>query len=282
MFLLLTLLACSTDEPLDSATAAPDPRQDMSTWPAVIDIGDRTANIIAPVTWNGDPLPVIIELHGYSASGQLHDLIYQAALRVDTKQFILVLPEGTKNSMGLQFWNASETCCDFENTGVNDVKFLKELIDEVEASFPVDTERISIMGHSNGGYMSYRMGCEIPTRLSAIAPLAGLAWANEADCKDTTGLSVLHIHGTADDAVPYEPVGMLPGALGSLERHTNRAGCSSSGDDLGIMDYDTAVDGDETDRMRFTEAAGTALSASCGPCTRRGTSPCSPTPSATT
>ena len=254
MLILFTLLACSDGDPVESADpTASDPRWDPANWPERIDLDDRTATLVAPTSWAGEALPVVFELHGFSASGQLQDLIYQASLRVDEKQFILVLPEGTKNPDGLQFWNATDACCDFYGSEVNDVRFLKQLIDEVEASFPVDSDRISIMGHSNGGYMSYRMGCEIPTRLSAIAPLAGLAWSNEADCVDQTGVSVLHIHGTLDTSVPYEPAFGLPGALGSVERHTARAGCSGTSEDLGAVNYEEGIAGDETDRLRFTD-----------------------------
>ena len=254
MVSLLFLLACGGDTPDDSmAATGPDPRQDPATWPEEIALNDRMASVVAPENWAGEPLPVIVELHGFGASGLLQEVIYQAALRVDEKQFLLVLPEGTANPDGLQFWNASNVCCDFYNSDVNDVRFLKQLLDEVEASFPVDTDRISVMGHSNGGYMSYRMGCEIPTRLSAIAPLAGLAFMDEGDCADTSGLSVLHIHGTADPDVPYETTGSLPGAVDSLQRHTARAGCSGATEDLGAADYDNNGAGDETDRVRYTD-----------------------------
>jgi polyhydroxybutyrate depolymerase len=250
---LAFLLACGADKGTDTSPTAPDLRFDHTTWPDNVIVGDRQSLVIFPTEYDGSTLlPVIMELHGYSATGLFQDMVYQASLRVDEQNFILVLPDGTPNSSGLQFWNATESCCDGENSGVNDVKYLKGVLDEVELAFPVDPERISIMGHSNGGYMSYRMACEIPERISGIAPLAGLAWADPADCKNPAAVNVLHIHGTADDSVPFEP-GFLPGAWGSLERFTERAGCTGTTEDLGNADYENDTEGLETERYRYTD-----------------------------
>lgn len=241
----------------------PDLRFDSSTWPESITDGDRTAAVYGPQDYDGESLlPVIMLLHGYGASGILQDLVYQLRPRVDTEGFILILPEGTTDSRGLQFWNATEACCDFDGTEIDDVGHLLTVLDGVEAAYPVDTKRISVTGHSNGGYMSYRMGCEASDRIAAIAPLAGLAFGNEADCAASEAVSVLHTHGTEDADVPYDGFPpFLPGAQQSVERWTSRAGCSGTTQDLGTADYETSVDGEEATRIQWSDGCEAGFNA---------------------
>ena len=45
-----------------------------------------------------------------------------------SRGFLYAYPDGTTNSAGKQFWNATELCCDFEGTGVDDVAYIAAVI----------------------------------------------------------------------------------------------------------------------------------------------------------
>ena len=49
---------------------------------------------------------------------------------------------------GNRFYNAADACCDFGNTGVDDVGYLRGLIEEIGRQFAVDRKRIHLIGHS--------------------------------------------------------------------------------------------------------------------------------------
>ena len=66
----------------------------------------------------------------------------------------------------------------------------------------VDPYRIYVAGHSNGGFMSYRLACTHADRIAAIVSLAGATFDTPADCSPTEPVAVLQIHGTADDTCP--------------------------------------------------------------------------------
>ena len=56
--------------------------------------------------------------------------------------------------------------------------------------------------------MSYRLGCELSSRIAAIAPVAGNmatkeGSAQEVGCRPASPMSVLAIHGTLDPYAPY-------------------------------------------------------------------------------
>ena len=84
------------------------------------------------------------------------------------------MANGTRDPDGNRFWNATDFCCDLHNTQVDDVKYLSGLLEE--AATHIAVERIFALGHSNGGFMSYRLACEGIPGLVAIASLAGTSF----------------------------------------------------------------------------------------------------------
>ncbi len=254
-WLVLLGVGCG-GESIDDSDSGPDPRLDPTTWPSGLGTADRPARVVAPTDFQGSELlPVIVLLHGYSANAMFQDLYLGLSPQVDEAGFVLVLPEGTEDEEGAQFWNATDACCDFDDTGVDDVGHVLSLLDEVERSFPVDPDRISLVGHSNGGYMAYRMACDAGDRIASIAGLAGATWLDEHRCGDGPPVHVLHTHGTLDDSVPYEGSARAPGAVQSIARWAARAGCDGSANPQTPRDYDLDLDGAETDVVDYPGCA---------------------------
>src|SRR4051794_29474059 len=56
--------------------------------------------------------PLVMLLHGSSATGTLQNIFFGLSGHVDARGFMLLLPEGTKDKNGSQFWNATDACCD--------------------------------------------------------------------------------------------------------------------------------------------------------------------------
>ena len=67
---------------------------------------------------------------------------------------------------------------------------------------------------SNGAMMSFRCGCELAGKISAIAPVAGnIPLSLYTNCRPVRALSLLAINGTKDPFMPYEG-GEVTGPLG--------------------------------------------------------------------
>ena len=118
----------------------------------------------------------------------------------DREGFIVVYPQGTGWLGVHRSWNAGACCGYAMNRQIDDVAFIRALVDELLRAYPVDAQRIYVTGISNGGMMAYRLGCELSDRLAAIAPVAG---ALNTACTPTRPVSVIIFHGTADPYVPY-------------------------------------------------------------------------------
>ena len=114
---------------------------------------------------------------------------------------VVVYPNGTGAEQGLpQSWNAG-TCCPFATFNlVDDVAFFDELITSLISQYDIDTDRVWVVGHSNGGMMAYRLACELSTRVTAIGVAAGALVIDT--CSPVRPVSALHVHGELDTVVP--------------------------------------------------------------------------------
>lgn len=249
--LLLTSLACTSSSPSETSTTE-EVWIDPDTWPAAVG-GDRPTRVVAPVaSYDGGRLPLVLSLHGYGATGSLQELYFGLSPQVEARGFVLVAPDGLVDDDGARFWNATDACCDFYGVGTDDVAYLTGLIDELEASMPIDPDRIVVVGHSNGGFMAWRLACEIPDRLAGVASLAGATWLDPEDCRVEAPISALQMHGTADDTILYDGYpGLYPSAETSIGRAAALAGCGAEPVSRGTADDDGAVAGDETERLAF-------------------------------
>jgi len=86
---------------------------------------------------------------------------------------------------------------------MTDVKFISDLIDQLETDYAIDPARIYANGLSNGGGMSYLLACELSDRIAAIGSVAG-AYTYPSDlCQPERPMPLIAFHGTADPIVPF-------------------------------------------------------------------------------
>ena len=127
-------------------------------------------------------------------------------------QFILIIPDGLKGPAGIRFWNATDFCCNYNGSDVNDVEYLSDVIEGMSEEYSVDLKRVHLFGHSNGGFMSYRLACDMPEKIASLVSFAGVNWNDFSKCKGKEPIPVLHIHGTKDFLIKYPGTGKFPGA----------------------------------------------------------------------
>lgn len=238
------------------ALAACDSGTTYSADPPTIVGGLRPANVYRPSDY--DPsraYPLVLLLHGYGANGFLQDTFFGTSGRVDAHQYLLVVPEGVTDASDKQYWNAGP-CCAFAAGAPDDVAYLTGLVDEMERTYHVDRGRVYVLGHSNGGAMAMKLACAASDHFTAIASLAGIAPEHETDCPATThDVSVLQMHGDADDVVLYAgstvqmgiPLSPYPSAPEAARRFASRLGCDTTMSTVGpVFDLWDGAAGPET------------------------------------
>jgi polyhydroxybutyrate depolymerase len=218
---------------------------------ATVPVGDRPVTVHLPASYvDGTPMPLVVLLHGYTASGSLQEQYFRITPEADRRGFVYAYPDGTVDRTNKRFWNATDTCCDLYQTGVDDSRYLRDVIDTVKRTYSIDPRRVYLIGHSNGAFMSFRMACDHADTVTAIATLAGSTWNDISRCRPSSPVSVLAIHGTADRTILY--------GGGTLSQHTYPAatrtatdwasldGCGGPGADRAPLDVVADLPGAET------------------------------------
>ncbi len=217
----------------------------------------RAYSKFVPSSYSKDTsLPLVVLLHGYGATGAMQESYMKFESVAEKNKFILVYPDGTIDSTGRRFWNATDACCDFSSAVADDV-YLLSILKEMESNYSIDAKRIYFVGHSNGGFMSYRMACRHPDRIAAIASLAGASFFKETDCGAKSSVSVLQVHGTKDETILYEGGQILgnsyPSALASASQWATVNQCTKNAVSRSTkMDLEANIAGDETSIKAWT------------------------------
>ena len=172
--------------------------------PSVITVGsDRPSMVVLPDAAATTPQPLLLVLHGYTSSGEYMDQYLNLRPEAAKRGVVLAFPNGTKEEgTGTPFWQGTDACCNFRQSKVDDVAYLVGLVDQIAAVTPIDRKRIYVFGHSNGSFMGYKLACSRPDVFAAVAGLAGATFANRKDCQPPVPISILHMHGTADETIP--------------------------------------------------------------------------------
>jgi polyhydroxybutyrate depolymerase len=149
--------------------------------------------------------PMLLALHGGGGDSdfQADDSKYGLIAKSEQAGFIAVFPNGYSRFRSgiLATWNAGTCCGAAQKNKIDDVGFLKDVILRVERQANVDKRRVFATGMSNGGLMSYRLACELPDMIRAIAPVAGTD--NTIACKPSRPVPVIHFHAVDDDHVLF-------------------------------------------------------------------------------
>ena len=190
-------LLAAMSVPVSAAQRTDGSSVSRSTGRIVVDARARTYTLLRPIgTPAGARLALVVLLHGGYGDGA--GAITQgnwegAAARAG---FMVVAPDGVGRA-----WNAGGCCGTPQARGVDDVKFVRTLVGDLSRRYRIDAARVYATGMSNGAMMSYRLACEAADVFAGVAPVAGTLFTT---CRPSRPVSLLHIHGLADQNVPFE------------------------------------------------------------------------------
>jgi polyhydroxybutyrate depolymerase len=157
----------------------------------VVDGVERSYLLDVPDTYDGSSaVPLILDLHGSGSSAEqqvLYSGLPAAAAEVGA---IVASLDGTGTPQGFGISPTSR-----------DVPVVIQLLDELEARFCIDADRIGSTGISNGSATSSILACALDGRLASIGMVA--ATVGPFDCDEAERVSVIAFHGTDDETVPY-------------------------------------------------------------------------------
>lgn len=176
--------------------------------------------------------PLVFNFHGLG-SNSLEEMYVSVMNPVaDEKGFVAVYPDGVHAidlavlypSATQRSWNAGGCCGVAQQENVDDVGFVRAALAVLEETYCVDPKRVFATGLSNGGLLSYRLGCELSDRIAAISPVAGINAM--AVCQPGRPVPLLHFHGTADALVAYAGGSLGPSVPANVAGWAQKNGCA--------------------------------------------------------
>lgn len=156
----------------------------------------RSFYYYVPASRSANPA-VVMGLHGGRGSGATFlDQTRSMLSYADALGFIAIYPDANGN------WNDGRV--NFQGRP-SDVAFLTSVIDWAASNYSADRRRVFFTGASNGGAMSYKMACDVPGQVAAIAPIiSSMTVTLTSNCNPGQPVPVAIFNGTADPLNVYE------------------------------------------------------------------------------
>jgi len=215
------------------------PLEPGETIAATIQVGglEREYRLHLPSGYDSsNPAPLVLVIHGYTGTAEKVEMEYTSfRSHSDEQGYVVAYPQGTGFEVDgslVTSWNdlacnaspgaAGPICtneafdyptppecgeprgCDWCSCH-DDVGFIEALLDEIEGSLCIDRDRVFATGIRNGGMFVHRLGCDLPHRFAAIAPVAGTI-AKGFNCAPSSDheVSMMNIYATRDRTVPFD------------------------------------------------------------------------------
>jgi polyhydroxybutyrate depolymerase len=205
MIAMLAVMACATPPP--SAQQSPSLLSPLpstgSDIRGIVESGGVSRSFLLHLPPTGTrlrPMPLVIAFHGAPMTGAQLSSITHLSDVANTHGFAVLFPNGY-----MQSWAVPGSETPAQKAGIDDVAFVRSLVDSLSPQYGFDSSRVIATGISNGGIFAQVLGCRLADHLAGIVPVAGLMRRNTAaQCAPSRPVSVLEIHGTNDPLAPYQ------------------------------------------------------------------------------
>jgi polyhydroxybutyrate depolymerase len=162
------------------------------------------------------PVPLVVALHGAADTGPMFLDRTGWADKADRETFIVAAPTGlpprpTRPANGVtnpHIWNTGQVRPLLPRAKIDDVAFVRQMLDDLGKRLNVDAKRVYVIGYSNGAGMAFRLGAELSGRFAAVAAYAGFCFLD--DPKPEHPRSTLFLVGTEDPFTPLAGGGVRP------------------------------------------------------------------------
>jgi polyhydroxybutyrate depolymerase len=177
---------------------------------------ERVYHLQIPTIYDGKKaIPVVLIFHGAGGGGALYLARNGWAEKAEKEGFLAVAPDGLAARPGLppqfllnpRLWNDGQLRTEGPRARVDDVAFVRDLLEELGRKFNIDSSRVYIAGHSNGAGMVFHLGARLADRFAAIAAVAGHCW--DQNPSPSRPLPTVYIIGSKDPLVRLEGGDMI-------------------------------------------------------------------------
>ena len=148
--------------------------------------------------------PLVVALHGLlSTPDQI--IRYPGLTRLAEKHgFIVVAPWGYNNRGWYGSLGQKSRDMQPDNLGELSEKDVMNVLAIVRKDFPIDDQRIYLLGHSMGGGGAFHLAIKYPEMWAAVATIAPAVYASRDRLEKIKHLPVIIVQGAKDGLVPVK------------------------------------------------------------------------------
>src|ERR1700722_9166543 len=174
---------------------------------------ERQTVLHQPASLGGAPAPLVIALQGLGEDTESLKKWLRLDATADREGFRVLYPDAIDHS-----WSygrpINQPMPKIGDATVDDIGFIRRLIDDLIVRKIADPARIYATGPSRGGLMTYSLACALADRIAAMAPLiSGMTEYQREDCRPARAMPIMVLAGTAD---PAQSFGGGQGLVGRL------------------------------------------------------------------
>ena len=164
---------------------------------------ERSALLYVPATAAGRPLPAVLARHGLGGSGEQFRTYAGLDAAAEREKFVAIYPDAVQKAWSYaRPFNQPMPTVNGET--VDDVGFIRLLIDNLVDRKIADLARVYVTGISRGGLMAFTVACALADRIAAAAPvITGMTDHQREDCRPSRPVPIMVIAGTADQSQPF-------------------------------------------------------------------------------
>jgi polyhydroxybutyrate depolymerase len=172
---------------------------------------NRSYQVHVPAGYDASqPIPLVLIFHGAGGSGENSLNKNGWATKAERENFVALAPDGLPSKpdwpanffLNPRLWNDGQLPPKSPRSKIDDVAFVRALLDDISKRITIDPQRTYMAGHSIGAGMTFRLGTELSERFAAMATVTGYCWVQNP--KPVRPLPTLYMIGTKDPIVPLD------------------------------------------------------------------------------